>query len=118
MSSGGAMSKEFVDLVKGIGEAKSKAEEDAIVVGEIAQLKAKMAERGVTPARMRELLLRMLYVEMLGHDASFGHIHAVKMCHGTKLGEKRVGYLAVSICLHPGSCARRGRRSLLSDNRC
>jgi hypothetical protein len=42
----------------------------------------------------------MIYVEMLGHDASFGHIHAVKMVHEKKLLEKRVGYLAITLTLH------------------
>ena len=32
-----------------------------------------------------------MYVEMLGHDASFGHIYGVKMTHRKSLMEKRVG---------------------------
>ncbi len=43
----------------------------------------------------------MIYVEMLGHDATFGHIHGIKMVSEKKLLEKRVGYLAISLTLHP-----------------
>lgn len=50
---------------------------------------------------MREYLVRVVYLEMLGLDASFGYIHAVNMAQkGKNPFEKRVGYLAVSLLLH------------------
>jgi hypothetical protein len=78
---GWGSSKEFLDLVKAIGECRSKAEEDKIVVGEIELLKKKMAEPDVPKKKMKEYVIRLVYVEMLGHNASFGYIHAVKVGH-------------------------------------
>lgn len=95
-----SMSKGFFEFVKSIGEAKSKQEEDGIIENELHILKAKMGARNVAPRQMREYLIRMVYVEMLGHDASFGHIHAVKLTRASKLVDKRVGYMACSLCLH------------------
>lgn len=54
----------------------------------------------LTRRKMKELLIRMVYVEMLGHDASFGHIHAIKMSKSGTLAQRRVGYLCCSLCLH------------------
>jgi AP-4 complex subunit epsilon-1 len=51
---------------------------------------------------MKEYLVRLMYCEMLGHDASFGYFHAVKMAQSTGLLEKRVGYLAACVL---SSCA-------------
>lgn len=45
--------------------------------------------------------MRLIYVEMLGHDASFGYIKAVEMAASTNLMEKRVGYLCASLCFAP-----------------
>ena len=46
---------------------------------------------------MRELLIRAIYVEMLGHDASFSHIHAVNLTQSKNLLVKKIGYLACSL---------------------
>ncbi len=43
---------------------------------------------------MKELVIRSLYVEMLGQDASFAYIRAVELCASTAITQKKVGYLA------------------------
>ncbi|KAK8505029.1 hypothetical protein V6N13_140025 [Hibiscus sabdariffa] len=93
-------SKEFLDLVKSIGEARSKAEEDRIVLGEIDTLKRRISDPDIPKRKMKEYIIRLVYVEMLGHDASFGYIHAVKMTHDDSLLVKRTGYLAVTLFLN------------------
>ncbi|XWS38858.1 hypothetical protein CRYUN_Cryun19dG0166300 [Craigia yunnanensis] len=93
-------SKEFLDLVKSIGEARSKAEEDRIVLNEIEILKRRIAEPDIPKRKMKEYIIRLVYVEMLGHDTSFGYIHAVKMTHDDSLLVKRTGYLAVTLFLN------------------
>lgn len=42
---------------------------------------------------MKEYLVRMIYCEMLGHEADFGYIHAVKLASNAGILEKRVGYV-------------------------
>ncbi|KAK6158573.1 hypothetical protein DH2020_005887 [Rehmannia glutinosa] len=100
-SQGGfGQSKEFLDLIKSIGEARSKAEEDRIVLREIEVLKARLSDPNTPKFKLKEYIIRLLYVEMLGHDASFGYIHAVKMTHDDNLLLKRTGYLAVTLFLN------------------
>lgn len=100
MSGGGHLSKEFFELVKSIGESRSKQEEDKIIVNEIAILKANLGLPNITAKKMKEYMIRAVYVEMLGHDASFAYIHAVKLTHEKTLIAKRTGYLACNLFLH------------------
>lgn len=43
---------------------------------------------------MKECMVRLIYCEMLGYDASFGYIHAIKLAQQGNLLEKRVGMYA------------------------
>lgn len=99
MSAAQNHSKEFFELIRAIGETKSKQEEDKILIREAATLKTHIANNRATMKQMKEYVVRMLYCEMLGHEASFGYIHAIKLTSSNVLLEKRVGYLAVTLCL-------------------
>lgn len=110
------LSKEFFEVLKAIGESKSKQEEDRIMQKEIATLKQKM-ETPTAPARTaagavenylasakkraNEFLVRLLYVEMLGFDASFGYIKALELAASSSASLKKTGYLLCSACLSP-----------------
>ncbi|CAL0311726.1 unnamed protein product [Lupinus luteus] len=93
-------SKEFLDLIKSIGESRSKSEEDRIVLHQIQTLKVQLTEPNIPTRKIKEYIIRLLYIEMLGHDASFGYIHAVNITHHDSLLLKRTGYLAVTLFLH------------------
>lgn len=100
--SGSHLTKDFFQLVKAIGESKSKQEEDRIIANEVKTLKVSMKGGGrKTKKKMKEFLLRMIYAEMLGHDTSFGYIRAVEMTASAYSMHKRIGYLCASLCLHP-----------------
>ena len=114
-------SREFLALIKAIGEAKSKQEEDRIMAREVAYLKRRMGAPDTSSKRMKEYLVRLLYVEMLGHDAGFGYIHAVNLAQRGELLLKKVGYLAVTLLLRPDHelmilLVNTMQRDLRSDN--
>lgn len=98
--SGSGLSKEFFDFAKAIGEARSKQEEDRIICSEIVLLKSRFQEPNATVKQLKEYLIRAIYIEMLGHDASFAHIHAVKLAHEKNILCKRTGYLACNLFLN------------------
>lgn len=41
--------------------------------------------------QMKELMVRAIYCEMLGYEASFSYIHAIKLAQQGNVLEKRVG---------------------------
>eukprot|EP00951_Prasinocladus_malaysianus_P013471 scaffold101922_cov37-Prasinocladus_malaysianus.AAC.1 len=75
-----AHSKEFSDLIKSVGECRSKQEEDRIMAQEASVLKKVFQSPNLDKTKMREYLLRLVYLEMLGNDASFAYIHVVNAC--------------------------------------
>ncbi len=99
MSSSSAHSKEFFELIRAIGECKSKQEEDKIILKELALLRVNLQNTKATPKMLREYAMRLVYCEMLGHDASFGYICAANLTGSKNLLEKRVGYLALSLMI-------------------
>lgn len=46
---------------------------------------------------MKELMVRAIYCEMLGYNASFAYIHAIKLAQQGSALEKRVGKLFLNI---------------------
>ena len=68
---------------------------------QVAYLKKVVPTPGNSKKKMKELVVRAIYVEMLGQDASFAYIKAVELCASTAISQKRIGYLASALCLSP-----------------
>ena len=98
-----SLSKELTDLIQRIGDSKSKQEEDKIMSAESEILKLEIAKTSLTPTQRKECLIRAIYLEMLGHDASFSHLHAVNLTQDKNILNKRIGYLACSLLLNDSS---------------
>ncbi|XP_073720644.1 AP-4 complex subunit epsilon-1-like isoform X1 [Misgurnus anguillicaudatus] len=89
-------------LVKSITELTSKHEEENLIKQELSAIKEQVASPNTSMNQMREIMVRAMYCEMLGYDASFTYIHAIKLAQQGGVMEKRVGYLAVSLFLSEG----------------
>ncbi len=100
-TSSGPSGRDFFDLVKAIGESKSKQEEDRIVAEEVTYLKKAFTSNSASKKKAKELVIRSLYVEMLGQDASFAYLKVVELCASSNLVFKKAGYLAASLTLRP-----------------
>nr|XP_019785011.2 AP-4 complex subunit epsilon-1 isoform X2 [Tursiops truncatus] len=76
-------------LVRGITALTSKHEEEKLIQQELSNLKATVSAPTTTLKMMKECMVRLIYCEMLGYDASFGYIHAIKLAQQGNLLEKR-----------------------------
>uniref|UniRef100_A0A8B9GPF8 Adaptor related protein complex 4 subunit epsilon 1 n=1 Tax=Astyanax mexicanus TaxID=7994 RepID=A0A8B9GPF8_ASTMX len=87
-------------LIRSITELSSKHEEEKLISKELAAIKDQISSPNTTMRQMRELMVRAMYCEMLGYEADFVYIHAIKLAQQGTVLEKRVGYLAVSLFLN------------------
>ena len=93
--------RELDFLVKAIGECKSKAEEDRIISAEVDTLKQRLSDPRLDKSRGREYMVRVIYCEMLGHDASFAYIPALQLASDPNLLTKKVrDHRDARLCMH------------------
>ncbi|XP_055011063.1 AP-4 complex subunit epsilon-1 [Boleophthalmus pectinirostris] len=87
-------------LIRGITELTSKHEEEKLIQRELASLKDQVSSPNTSMRQMKEAMVRAIYCEMLGYEASFTYIHAIKLAQQGSILDKRVGYLAVCLFLN------------------
>lgn len=81
---------EFNELVRGIGESKSKGEEDALIARMTSICKARVKSGRRDPATSRDFLIYLIYIDMLGHDTSWAHATVIQLCSDKSLIVKKV----------------------------
>jgi hypothetical protein len=86
-----------------IGEAKSKEEEDKFVSEDIEKIKQEIIKPSLTDKKVWELILRIIYAEMLGHSTDFAHAFVVNSVQNPNYRVKRIGYMACVLLLDENS---------------
>ena len=85
---------ELESLIRAIGEAKSKAEEDGIVQRMInmskQQIKEGLPRKGDNTKALKDLLVYLIYIDMLGHDTSWAAAAVIQLCSHKSLIVKKV----------------------------
>lgn len=85
---------ELEQLVRAIGEAKSKSEEDAIVQRMVhiskQQIKEGLPRKGDNTKALKDLLVYLIYINMLGHDTSWADAAVIQLCSHKSLVVKKV----------------------------
>lgn len=57
---------------------------------QVEVLKPRLKDAKLDKRLLKEILVRLIYVEMLGHDASWGHVKALQACSNQNLVTKKV----------------------------
>lgn len=103
----GVVSKSFFEFIKAIGEARSKQEEASIIEEQAQNLKRALkisdySKAAGDPKVVREILVRMMYCEMLGQPVEFGYILILQLTQmRARLIDKRVAYVCGGLFLRP-----------------
>ncbi|MBN3313376.1 AP4E1 protein, partial [Atractosteus spatula] len=95
-----SLTSKLGSLIRNITELTSKHEEEKLIKKELSAIREQASSPNTTLRQMKEIMVRAIYCEMLGYEASFSYIHAIKLAQQGSVLEKRVGYLAVSLFLN------------------
>lgn len=101
----GGGSRALVDFVRRIAESATLSEETRIVADELERVRDELARNEqLSDASMREVMLRVIYCELLGHAAApFARVAAMRLCTRSNLRCKLVGYLACRLLIRRDS---------------
>mmetsp|Transcript_3763 Transcript_3763/g.4217 ORF Transcript_3763/g.4217 Transcript_3763/m.4217 type:complete len:885 (-) Transcript_3763:299-2953(-) len=85
------------ELVRSVRQAKTAAEERALIAKECANIRTSFKD-AENPFRHRNVA-KLLYINMLGYPTHFGQMECLKLIAASSFPEKRMGYLGVMLIL-------------------
>ena len=95
--------KTLQNFIRQIIETKSKEEEDRIILYYLDKLKKQIFQQKYSDAKQIELVIKSIYVDMLGQDASFAQIFVIKLIESKNIEVKKIGYLGSTQLLEEDS---------------
>ena len=79
--------------------------EDSLLYEEQMKLKSKFQDKNIEMplSELKQCIIRSIFLEMLGYEATFIYIHAINMTQSSIYSHKKLGYLACCLFLNESS---------------
>ena len=84
----------LLQFIKDIRQCKNKEDEQARVAKELAKIRGKFENKGISGYQRKKYVWKMLYMYILGYEIDFGHFQAANLINSSKFSEKYTGYIA------------------------
>lgn len=85
------------DLIRAVRNAKTLADERAVIAKESAHIRTSFKEENVELRAIN--VAKLLYIHMLGYPAHFGQMDCLKLVASPRFADKRLGYLGIMLLL-------------------
>lgn len=95
------VSSELEALFKAVNAARGHSEEAVVIREKLQRLKERLEEPSASVDLWCHLLPTAVFCSMMGYDASFASIFALKLSAIAKGQQKRAGYMAATMLLTP-----------------
>ena len=89
------MKKTTRDFIRQVRAAKTAAEERAIISKESALIRNAFREEDKVNAQSN--MAKLLFIHLMGYPSYFGQVQSVKLIASPDFGDKRIGYLSLSL---------------------
>jgi len=86
-----------------IRNCQTKEQEDKIVYKEMAKIRGKFQNKGISGYDKKKYVWKLIYSHILGYDVDFGHEESLNLINAAKFSEKCTGYIATGIMLNEKS---------------
>lgn len=83
------------DFIRQVRAAKTAAEERAIISKESALIRNAFREEDKVNAQSN--MAKLLFIHLMGYPSYFGQVQSVKLIASPDFGDKRIGYLSLSL---------------------
>lgn len=90
----------FIGDIRG---CQTKDQEIKVVHKEMAKIRQKFQNRGLSGYDKKKYVWKLIYAHILGYEVEFGHEEALNLINAQKFTEKSTGYIAIGIMLNEKS---------------
>ena len=87
----------LISFIRRIKNCSNDLEEEQKVEQELAKIRSKLANKGLSGYRRKKNIWKLVYITMIGYSVELGHNEAAFLINSEKFSEKIAGYISVSI---------------------